>query len=202
MAQTCLPVEGQVRFIRVPRCLLVSKPATLSPQFPTFSYFYLNIFPMTEKQLTPAEAQLKLEYYCSYQERCHQEVTEKLHQLGMKSNEADAIIVYLLQHNFLNEERFARSFARGKHRIKSWGKIRIVNELKARHILAPNIKAALSELDAETYYNTFHQLANRHWQSLTERNGLKKSKKFCDYLLRRGWENQLVYEKLKELEKE
>mgnify|MGYP006126810111 CR=1 FL=1 len=88
---------------------------------------------MSEK-LSLAEATLKLEYYCSYQERCHQEVVDKLYQLGMKSDEIDTIVVHLLQHNFLNEERFARSFARGKHRIKSWGKIRIVNELKQRHI--------------------------------------------------------------------
>lgn len=152
---------------------------------------------MTEKP-TLAEATLKLEYYCSYQERCHQEVVDKLYQLGMKSDEIDTIVVHLLQHNFLNEERFARSFARGKHRIKSWGKIRIVNELKQRHISAPNIKAALSEIDEEAYQETFHQLAERYWNSLTERDGQKKNKKFCDYLLRRGWESQLVYEKMKE----
>nr|WP_294776889.1 regulatory protein RecX [uncultured Flavobacterium sp.] len=153
---------------------------------------------MTEK-LTLTEAMLKLEYYCSYQERCHQEVVDKLYQLGMKGDEIDTIVVHLLQNNFLNEERFARSFARGKHRIKSWGKIRIVNELKQRQIAAPNIKAALSEITEEEYQTTFDQLAERHWHSLTERNGHKKNKKFCDYLLRRGWESQLVYEKMKEL---
>lgn len=152
---------------------------------------------MTEK-LTLAEATLKLEYYCSYQERCHSEVVDKLYQLGMKSDEIDVVVVHLLQHHFLNEERFARSFARGKHRIKSWGKIRIVNELKARQISAPNIKAALTEITEEEYLATFHQLAERHWHSLTERKGPKKNKKFCDYLLRRGWESQLVYEKMKE----
>jgi regulatory protein len=152
---------------------------------------------MTEK-LTLAEATLKLEYYCSYQERCHSEVVDKLYQLGMKSDEIDVVVVHLLQHHFLNEERFARSFARGKHRIKSWGKIRIVNELKARQISAPNIKAALTEINEEEYLATFHQLAERHWHSLTERKGPKKNKKFCDYLLRRGWESQLVYEKMKE----
>ena len=162
-------------------------------------YFYTRYrHPMTEK-LTLTEATLKLEYYCSYQERCHQEVVEKLYQLGMKSEETDTIVVHLLEHNFLNEERFARSFARGKHRIKGWGKIRIVNELKQRHIAAPNIKAALSEISEEDYQTTFHQLAERHWHSLTEKNGLKKNKKFCDYLLRRGWESHLVYEKMKEL---
>lgn len=155
---------------------------------------------MNEK-LTLTEAQLKLEYYCSYQERCHQEVVQKCYDLGMKSDEVDRIVVHLLQHNFLNEERFARAFARGKHRIKSWGKIRIVNELKQRHISAPNIKCALTEIPEEEYQDVLDQLAERHWNSLTERKGQKKNKKFCDYLLRRGWESNLVYEKLKEFEK-
>lgn len=151
------------------------------------------------EQLTVTEAQLKLEYYCSYQERCHQEVVQKSYDLGMRSSEIDALVVHLLQHNFLNEERFARSFARGKHRIKLWGKIRIVNELKQRHISAPNIKCALTEIDEDEYQNTLDALAERHWQSIRETNGQKKKKKFCDYLLRKGWESNLVYEKLKEL---
>lgn len=153
---------------------------------------------MSEK-LTQQEAQLKLEYYCSYQERCHQEVVQKSYDLGMRSNEIDAIVVHLLQHNFLNEERFARSFARGKHRIKLWGKIRIVNELKQRHISAPNIKCALTEISEDVYQNTLDALAERHWETIRETNAQKKKKKFCDYLLRKGWESHLVYEKWKEL---
>ena len=149
--------------------------------------------------LTLKEAQLKLEYYCSYQERCHQEVLQKANDLGMKSNETDAILVHLIQHNFLNEERFARSFARGKHRIKLWGKNRIVNELKQRHISAPNIKYALTEILDEEYQETFDKLAERHWETIKETNVQKKKKKFCDYLLRKGWESSLIYGKLKEL---
>ena len=154
---------------------------------------------MNEK-LTVAEAQLKLEYYCSYQERCHQEVVQKLYDLGMKSNEVDAIVVHLLQNNFLNEERFARSFARGKFRIKQWGKIRIVNELKQRQISAANIKCGLTEISDEDYHDTFDKLAQRHWETIKETNVQKKKKKFCDYLLRKGWESNLVYDRLKELE--
>lgn len=154
---------------------------------------------MNEK-LSLNEAQIKLEYYCSYQERCHQEVVQKCYDLGMKSNEVDTIVVHLLQNNFLNEERFARSFARGKHRIKSWGKIRIVNELKQKQISASNIKCALTEISEEDYQETLDKVADRHWQTITETNIQKKKKKFCDYLLRKGWESNLVYEKVKELE--
>lgn len=159
----------------------------------------MKFVPKMNEALTLKEAQLKLEYYCSYQERCHQEVVQKSYDLGMKSDETDAIVVHLIQHNFLNEERFARSFARGKHRIKLWGKTRIVNELKQRHISAPNIKCALTEITEEEYQDTFDKLAERHWETIRETNVQKKKKKFCDFLLRKGWESNLVYGKLKEM---
>ncbi|WP_269233871.1 regulatory protein RecX [Flavobacterium flavigenum] len=150
--------------------------------------------------MTIKEALQKLEHFCAYQERCHDEVVTKLYSLKMSPEEIDIIIVKLIEDNFLNETRFACSFARGKHRIKNWGKIRIVNELKTRHISTANINLALKEISAEEYATTFDELSQRCWESLTERNTLKKRKKFCDYLLRRGYENNLVYDKVKELE--
>lgn len=142
----------------------------------------------------------KIEHYCAYQDRCHEEVTQKLRSLKMNSEAIDRIIAHLIHDNFLNEERFAKSFARGKHRIKHWGKIRITNELKCRGINQTLINIALKEISPEEYYDTFENLANRNWESIRETNSLKKRKKFCDYMLRRGFESNLVYEKLKELE--
>lgn len=142
----------------------------------------------------------KIEHYCAYQDRCHEEVTQKLRSLKMNSEEINRIIAHLIHDNFLNEERFAKSFARGKHRIKHWGKIRITNELKCRGINQTLINIALKEISPEEYYDTFENLANRNWESIQETNSLKKRKKFCDYMLRRGFESNLVYEKLKELE--
>jgi regulatory protein len=142
----------------------------------------------------------KIEHYCAYQERCHEEVVQKLWSMKMDSDEIDTIVVHLIKDNFLNESRFACSFARGKHRIKFWGKIRIVNELKFRKITQYNINLALKEISTEEYLSTFHTVAERNWESVTERNLLKKRKKFCDFLLRKGYESNLVYEKAKELE--
>lgn len=147
------------------------------------------------------EAQQKIEHFCAYQERCHQEVVAKLRSMNMDSDEIDQIMAHLIASNFLNEERFACSFARGKHRIKQWGKIRIVNELKFRKIAQTLINTALKEITAEEYQETFHALAERHWEAMRETNELKKRKKFCDFMLRRGFESNLVYDKVKELEK-
>ena len=149
---------------------------------------------------TIKQAIQKLEHYCAYQDRCHEEVIQKLRSMKMDSDEIDAIIVHLIASNFLNESRFACSFARGKHRIKHWGKIRIVNELKFRKISQYNINLALKEITTEEYEATFHNLAEQNWESIRELNPLKKRKKFCDYLLRKGFESNLVYEKVKELE--
>ena len=111
----------------------------------------------------------------------------------------DTIVVHLIQNNFLNEERFACSFARGKHRIKFWGKIRIINELKFRHISKYNIDKSLKEFSQAEYLETFYKLAEHHWETIRETNLLKKKKKFCDYMLRKGFESGLVYEAWKEL---
>ncbi|MDQ6471270.1 regulatory protein RecX [Flavobacterium sp. LHD-80] len=151
---------------------------------------------------TPKEALQKLEHFCAYQERCHDEVVSKLYSLKMTTDEIDLIVVQLIEGNFLNETRFACSFARGKHRMKSWGKIRITNELKLRNISSTNINLALKEISNEEYEITFNELSEKCWNSLQEKNLLKKRKKFCDYLMRRGYESNFVYEKAKELERE
>jgi regulatory protein len=147
------------------------------------------------------EAIQKIEYFCAYQERCHEEVVTKLRSMKMESDEIDSIMVHLISSNFLNEERFACSFVRGKHHIKHWGKIRIINELKFKKISQTLINTALKEITPEEYLDTFHILAERHWEFNRESNALKKRKKFCDYMLRRGFESNLVYNKVKELEK-
>ncbi|SEF50179.1 regulatory protein RecX [Flavobacterium urumqiense] len=146
------------------------------------------------------EAVNKIEHFCAYQERCHEEVVQKLRSMKMDSEEIDTIMVHLISDNFLNEERFACSFARGKHRIKHWGKIRIVNELKSKKITQTLINIALREISPEEYATTFHTLAERNWEFLRETNLMKKRKKFCDYMLRRGFESNMVFEKVKELE--
>lgn len=145
------------------------------------------------------EALKKLEHYCSYQERCHREVEDKLNEMNMINEAKEKIILHLLEHDFLNEERFARSFSRGKFLIKKWGKNRIVKELKFRGISKYNIEVALNEISEDDYLNTFNELAQKRYNSLNESNTLKKKKKLVDYLLYRGWENHLVYNKVNEL---
>ena len=71
------------------------------------------------KSITISDAKKNIEHYCAYQERCHKEVINKLKNLGIIQNAIDIIVADLIQNNYLNETRFAQSFARGKFRIKN-----------------------------------------------------------------------------------
>ena len=147
-----------------------------------------------------SEAIAKLEYYCAYQERCHSEVVSKLYDLKIDTDLHDLVIVHLISENYLNEERFARSFARGKHRISSWGKNRIKNELKQRKITDYLITKALTELDDELYFSTFEKISLSKWNTTTGKNIQSKKQKVIGYLHRKGYELDLIYDRITELE--
>ncbi|WP_055447456.1 regulatory protein RecX [Lacinutrix mariniflava] len=151
------------------------------------------------KSFTVDEAKKKLEHYCAYQERCHKEVRQKLRDLNMIPEATDIIVVHLLEHNYLNEERFAKIFVRGKFNIKKWGRFRLTQELKRKDISKININLALREIDEDEYIGVFNDLAEKKADMILESNKLKKKKKLIDYLLYRGWESYLVYDKVNEL---
>ncbi|OAD90671.1 recombinase RecX [Aequorivita soesokkakensis] len=156
----------------------------------------------SHKTYTVEEATKRMERYCAYQERCHKEVHQKLYEMRMIPVAVDEIIDHLLRHNFLNETRFAQAFARGKFRVKKWGRNRIINELKLREISTFNIKIALKEIPDSEYYKTFEALAEKRLQQLSsEKNLQKKRKKLADYLFYRGWESEMVYGKVNEISK-
>ncbi|WP_417884847.1 regulatory protein RecX [Zunongwangia sp.] len=155
--------------------------------------------PDNQKTYTVKEATVKLMQFCAYRERTHKEVEEKLKKLNMIPAAQEQIIIQLMQENFLNEERFAKSFARGKFRIKKWGKKRIINELKIRGISPRNIQTGLKEISETDYLKTFHEISDKKWEATKETSITKKKKKVADYLQYRGWESQLIFEKLADL---
>jgi regulatory protein len=148
---------------------------------------------------TVEEAKKGLERYCSYQDRCHKEVQQKLFKMHMIPEACELIILHLMEHDFLNEERYAKSFARGKFNIKNWGKIRIVKELKQKNISKYNIETALKEIEEEEYHNRIKFLAVKKYELLSEPNNFKKKQKLIDFLMRKGYENYLVYDVVREI---
>ncbi|HEX8461163.1 MAG TPA: regulatory protein RecX [Segetibacter sp.] len=151
------------------------------------------------KRLTKDEALKKIKYYCSYQERCHQEVTDKLYKFGLFKSEVNEIISDIIENNYLNEERFAIQFAGGKFRIKQWGRKKIQYELQQKKVSPYLIKIALKALDEEEYNKTLLTLAQRKWKELAGEHYLARQSKSISYLLQKGYEMPLITKIIAEL---
>lgn len=150
------------------------------------------------QSFTVNEIRDKLAKYCAYQDRCQWEVENKLSEFTLIPEARDEIIIFLIQHKFLNEERFAKSFARGKFYQKNWGKNKIKMELKKRKIPAKLIDMSLKEIKDEDYIQTLQKLFEKKSATLEkERESMKKRAKITSYLVQKGYEYDLILELFK-----
>jgi regulatory protein len=145
-----------------------------------------------KKYWSLAEAKVRIASFCAYQERYQQEVRNKLHERGIYGDEAEELIAYLISEGYLNEERFAQAFVSGKFRIKKWGRNKILQELKFRQISPNCIKSGMKEIDAEDYWQTLLHLVEKKASLIKETDDFKKRYKTHQYLMGRGFENDLI----------
>lgn len=152
----------------------------------------------SKKYHSKEEALDKLQRYCAYQDRCHQEVRTKLLDLGIYGDDLEDIITELIRENFLNEERFAQSYARGKFRMKRWGRVRITQELKKRKMSAYCLRKAMAEIDEVEYRKVLKDILTKKIAASKETNDYKRKSKAGIYAIGRGYESWLVWEVIKE----
>lgn len=141
-----------------------------------------------------SEALQKLQRYCAYQERSHKEVRGKLLDLGIYGDDLEEVIAQLIADNFLNEERFARAYARGKFRMKQWGRRRIVQELKRHQVSEYSIRKALEEIPTQDYVETLQEIIQKKNTALAETDDYIKRNKIAQYAISRGYEPDLVWQ--------
>ncbi|MCX6294519.1 MAG: regulatory protein RecX [Bacteroidetes bacterium] len=153
-----------------------------------------------KKKLTPNQALTKAQLSCAYQERCQQEMRDKLYEWGLYSNDVENIIANLISDNYLNEERFAKAFAGGKFRIKKWGKVKIKIELKKRKLSDYCIKKGLQEIDDKEYTKTLKDIIAKKLKENSKGKQQIRNYKAAQYAMSRGYEGDLVWDTLKELE--
>ncbi|WP_194973372.1 regulatory protein RecX [Aquiflexum lacus] len=145
-----------------------------------------------KKYWSLAEAKVRIASFCAYQERYQQEVRNKLHKRGIYGEEAEELIAYMISEGYLNEERFAQAFVSGKFRIKKWGRNKILQELKFRQISPNCIKSGMKEIDEDEYWETLLHLVEKKADLIKESDDFKKRYKTHQYLMGRGFENDLI----------
>lgn len=148
---------------------------------------------------TPDSAWPKIKHFCSYRERCHYEVREKLFGMKLAKKDVDTLLSRLIEEGYLNEERFAIQFAGGHFRQKKWGKVKIVYELRQKRVSEALIKKALKELQGEDYNGVLEKLAMAKWKSLKSEQYLNRQAKTIAYLTRKGYEMPMITEMIKKI---
>jgi len=152
-----------------------------------------------KKILTYAEALERAQKYCVYQERCQSEVRYKLYELGVNTKEAESIIAELITDNFINEERFAKTFAAGKFRMKQWGLVKIKNELRKRKLSEFCIASGLKEIVQEEYTKTLEILLLKKAKLIKKTADYILRNRLATYAISKGYEHDLVWKTLEKL---
>lgn len=136
-----------------------------------------------------------IRHYCAYQERCHSEVRSKLLSLECYGEELEEAISTLIEEDFLNEERFAAAYARGKFRMNKWGRSRIMQQLKLKKVSDYCIRKGMAQIDEVEYMDTLQQLMEKKISSLSaEKNEWVRKQKVQHYLQQKGYEPELIRE--------
>lgn len=145
-----------------------------------------------KKLFTFDEIKQKLVNYCVYQDRCHAEVEQKMREFVLIPEAKDEILLYLMKENYLNEERFTRSYIRGKFNIKHWGKNKIKMHLKQKGITEKLITKSFDEIDNDDYLNIIKKLYENHFSKQKGLQVYQKKSKTIKYLLSRGFEYENI----------
>ena len=147
---------------------------------------------MEHKSYTFLEIKQKLVNYCVYQDRCHQEVEQKMWDYLLIPEAKEEILLYLMKENYLNEERFTRSYIRGKFYMKSWGRNKIRNHLKFKGVPEKLINSCFDEIDEDDYQKTLAKLFHNYFSKIKGLQVYQKNAKTIKYLLGRGFEYEEI----------
>ena len=150
------------------------------------------------KPLTPDQVLDKMAKYCAYQERCVKDVRDKLKAFEISEEEKAKIIDYLLDNRFVNDERYAKAFVRGKVNQSGWGVNKIRFHLIQKGIDKNIIDEALGQTDEEAYRQRLIEILETKSKTVKAANDFEKKRKLATYAMQKGFEGSLVWEVLKE----
>lgn len=160
-------------------------------------YIYNDASP---SPLSIKEAKEKIYNFCAYQERTQKEVRNRLYEYGLGATEIEAMIADLISENFINEERFALSFAGGKFRIKKWGRLKIISELKSKGLSDYCLRQAIKAIDEDEYNDTLLYLIDKKALLEKEKDIFRKKNKIASYVISKGYEPDIVWNTLNNLD--
>lgn len=144
-------------------------------------------------------AKTKAAKFCAYQERTQQQLRDKLYNWGLYGDDVEEVIAFTISEGFINEERFAQSYASGHFRLKKWGKLKIKNGLVQKGLSTYCIDKGIEEIKEEEYLATIEELLSKKYQQLKDDQAYIKKQKAVKHLIQKGYESDIVWAHAKKL---
>jgi regulatory protein len=136
---------------------------------------------------------LKIANFCAYQDRTSIEVYKKMKLWEFPDELHDQFIELLKEESYLNEERYAKSYSRGKANLKKWGKNKIKLHLQHKGIDPETISDSLQEIDPETYQKNAIKLISKKMDGIKDKsNPIEVKQKIYRFLLSKGFELEAI----------
>ncbi|NOX85801.1 MAG: RecX family transcriptional regulator [Chlorobi bacterium] len=137
----------------------------------------------------------KARKYCAYQERCIFDVDQKLREWQVSEKNIPQIIKKLEEEDYINEERYAVTFAVSKMRNNKWGKNKIFYELSKKNIPEIYVQMGLNEIDEQEYVQTLKNLLAK--KKIRESDEYRRHRKLVNYAIQKGFHPDLAWQVVK-----
>lgn len=139
--------------------------------------------------MNEAEAQRRMETYCSVAERCRADVELKMMRWGMERAAVQRILTHLEKEHYIDEQRFCHAFVRDKFRFDKWGKVKISQALQLKKIPSSTSWLAIrEEIDEDEYLQTLRNLLATKRKSIRTESESELKDKLARFALSRGFE--------------
>jgi regulatory protein len=136
---------------------------------------------------------------CSKSEKCISEVQEKLKLYGLSEDESEPVVAKLIAEKYIDDERFARAYAKDKFRFNHWGKQKIAFMLRSKKIAPEIMELAFAEIQEDKYSDELQKLLTDKEKSIKAKDKYDKRNKLMRFALGRGFESGEIYAAFKAL---
>ncbi len=131
----------------------------------------------------------------SYRDRSEKEIRTKLQQIGYDGAIIEWVIDELKRLKFLDDERFAQSFAQTQMITRPVGEYYLRRELKNKGLEEPLIEQTIEQVFQEKDQSVVAlELAAQRKKRYGNLDEIKAKKRVSDFLLRRGFDWDVVAE--------
>ena len=151
------------------------------------------------KPLAYEQALQRLAALCSQSEHSSAEARRKALSWGLSDAEADKLVDYLIDEQYIDDARYCRAFAHDKLRYNHWGRFKIGQILHLQGLTQEDIRNALSSIDEEEYEKIITDVLQAKARQLGKEEPYARRIKLMRHAAGKGFEKGVIMDALAQM---